>query len=245
MPRRLTVAERHASAAAEKDMLFAAVQDEPVVASFWARVAKADACWLWTGGKAGQYGQLQYRRTRLLAHRFSWCLAQQQSCPTGLVIRHRCDTPACVRPDHLVAGTAAQNVRDSYERSRRPLTTWPLGIERPNSVLTDQVVVNLRRAARAGSSVQSLAKSTNVSYSTAYRAIRGSGWSHISEPPVPARRTGRPHAANFARNNLEIAEQARALRDSGLSLQEVANHLGIPKTAAFHCCRTEQKGVTP
>jgi hypothetical protein len=233
MTRRLTVAE--------EDVLLAAVQDETVVASFWARVSKSETCWLWTGAKAGNYGQLQYRRARLLAHRYSWCLTRQQSCPTGLVIRHRCDTPACVRPDHLVVGTTAQNVRDSYERNRRPPATWPVGNERPNSILTDQAVVNLRRAARAGVSVRSLAKSNDISYSTAYRAIRGLGWTHISEAPVPARRTGRPHPANFVRNNPEIAEQARTLRDSGLNLQEVASRLGISKTAAFHCCRIEQK----
>lgn len=237
MPRLLTIAK--------KDTLLAAIQNEAVVARFWTRVAKGEGCWLWTGARSGQYGQLQHLRSSLLAHRFSWSLSRQQPCPTGLVVRHTCDTPLCVRPDHLVTGTPAQNVRDTYERNRRPQATWPQGSRRPNAVLTDQMVVELRRAARAGRSIRSLAQSINVSYTTAYRAIRGSGWSHISESPVQARRVGHPHQANFVRNNPEVAAQARALRDSGLNLQEVADRLGIPKTAAFRCCRTETKGMTP
>lgn len=224
-----------------KDVLLEATRDEAFVATFWKRVARSEDCWTWTGGKAGPYGQLQYRKQRLLAHRFSWVLFTKQDCPQEQVVRHRCDNPPCVRPDHLELGSVAQNVRDTYERHRRATGNPTLGSGRPNALLTDELVVSLRRQARAGQSIHSLARNFDVAYSTIYRAIRGNGWPHVSEPPVPGRRKGKPHPNHFVRNNPEVVAEARALRDQGFSLQQIADHLGIAKTAAFRCCRTQMK----
>lgn len=38
--------------------------------------------------------------------------------PEGMVIRHTCDNPPCCNPEHLLIGTAADNVCDSIERGR-------------------------------------------------------------------------------------------------------------------------------
>jgi hypothetical protein len=213
-----------------------------VVDRFWARVNKTETCWLWTGGATSEgYGDLMYQRHRHLAHRFAWQLANARAIPVGLVVRHRCDNPPCVRPDHLELGSVAQNVRDAYERRRRTTGNPTLGTGRPNALLTDELVATLRRRARSGQSITSIAKGTGFSYATVYRAIRGSGWPHVSEPPVLGRRREKPHWNHFVRNNPGAVTEARALRDQGLSLQEIADRLGITKTAAFRCCRTHMK----
>lgn len=34
------------------------------------------------------------------------------------VVRHTCDNPQCIRPEHLVSGSATDNARDRQERGR-------------------------------------------------------------------------------------------------------------------------------
>lgn len=37
---------------------------------------------------------------------------------TGKVIRHTCDNPVCINPEHLISGTPAQNMEDRDLRGR-------------------------------------------------------------------------------------------------------------------------------
>lgn len=86
---------------------------------FWAKVSKADGCWLWTGARKNKqgHGSIGIRGRTVCAHRVSWMLANGD-IPEGLCVLHKCDVPACVNPDHLYAGTHRQNMRDAAERNR-------------------------------------------------------------------------------------------------------------------------------
>ena len=35
------------------------------------------------------------------------------------VVRHKCDNPKCINPDHLVPGTILENIKDMDDRGRR------------------------------------------------------------------------------------------------------------------------------
>src|SRR5450755_2483618 len=62
-------------------------------------------CWLWTGTKdTGSYGMISHKCKYQKAHRVSF-LAFKGPIPAGLHVLHRCDTPACINPAHLRAGT--------------------------------------------------------------------------------------------------------------------------------------------
>lgn len=85
---------------------------------FWSRVEKTDDCWLWTGVKVKGYGQVRAPHgRRLLAHRYS-AMLHFGMFDRRLLVLHHCDTPACVRPDHLYLGTPADNMRDRDARGR-------------------------------------------------------------------------------------------------------------------------------
>lgn len=92
-------------------------------ALFWLRVQKTPTCWLWTAGQTsyapngGKYGAFYYPGGTL-AHRYSYLLAHPEGIPTGLNVCHHCDTPLCVRPDHLYAGNQERNMRDAAKRKR-------------------------------------------------------------------------------------------------------------------------------
>lgn len=88
---------------------------------FWIQVGKTDGCWLWLSGKdADGYGGFNadhdgvtYRR----AHRYSYAL-HHGPIPTGMQVCHTCDTPSCVRPDHLFLGSIAENMADKMAKGR-------------------------------------------------------------------------------------------------------------------------------
>lgn len=86
---------------------------------FWAKVNKTDGCWLWTGCIwPGGYGRFSVgRRKRYRAHRIAWVLTHG-SIPDELDALHKCDTPLCVRPDHLFLGTHDDNMKDCASKGR-------------------------------------------------------------------------------------------------------------------------------
>jgi len=77
-----------------------------------------DTRWPWTSTrqKRGGYAMVHWRANRWRAHRVSFVLANGVwPVPFGL---HSCDTPWCVRPHHISAGTAADNTADAIRRRR-------------------------------------------------------------------------------------------------------------------------------
>lgn len=84
---------------------------------FWDKVDTTKDCWEWTASTYIGYGRFNYNGTIMGAHRASYLL-NKGNIPAGLVVRHKCDNPGCVKPDHLELGTRADNNHDRHSRGR-------------------------------------------------------------------------------------------------------------------------------
>ncbi len=84
------------------------------------RVDPATGCHPWTGSLNNQgYGQVRLGGKTVLAHRVAYERAHGP-LPPGMNALHSCDTPACVNPDHLHAGTLRDNSAEMLARGRHP-----------------------------------------------------------------------------------------------------------------------------
>jgi HNH endonuclease len=175
---------------------------------FWQHVQRGDGCWLWTGriGRKG-YGVLDAPmpgRKRWRPHtasRLSWEI-HFGPIPDGMDVLHHCDTPPCVRPDHLFLGTDVDNRRDQVAKGRHA-KRLPRGADGNNAKLTTEQVQHMRAIrAETGRCYASIAAEFGVSDGAAAQAIQGGGgWSELpgAIPRFVSRRRRRWEMATDAR----------------------------------------------
>jgi hypothetical protein len=93
-----------------------------------------------------------------------------------LVVRHKCDTPECVNPDHLTIGSHADNVRDRIERDR---SVYVRGDANGKSKLTEPTVREIKRLLGKETGV-AIAKRYGLSPCTVADIKHGRTWRHVA-----------------------------------------------------------------
>lgn len=153
---------------------------------------RSTECWEWAGPlSTGGYGLFVFRSAThpaafpmqqgnpmvtYFAHRVSFALAGAD--PGESVLLHLCNNPKCVNPNHLVAGTQAQN------NAHRQLSGKSVRGERQGSAkLTDAAVTSIRREYALGAESQrALARRHGVSQATISRVLLRKNWRHVNGP---------------------------------------------------------------
>jgi len=93
---------------------------KPIMERFEAKISPEpmSGCWLWVGAIDGSgYGQMNINGKTVKSHRLSYAHFVAP-IPPGYCVCHKCDTPACVNPDHLYVGTFKDNAVDKVKKGR-------------------------------------------------------------------------------------------------------------------------------
>ena len=156
---------------------------------FWAKVDKngpvhpvlGTKCWIWTGAFGGRrkYGIIWLNGRNIQATHAAFILAEDTLPPDKLACHH-CDTPACVRRDHLFAGTFIENMEDAKGKGRTvsmgagPLHhRFPSHGANPSAKLTAKDIEEIRTS---GLGSRPLARRFNVARTTMQRILSGKTW---------------------------------------------------------------------
>lgn len=147
-------------------------------------------CMLWVGAKAGNgYGVRSVSGRQQYAHRPAWEAANGRPVPAGLVVAHRCDTPACINPQHLFVCTQAENLADMRAKGRGNVglrhgsRTKPERVARGERVgsakLTADLVRRIRSDRISGGSLSAIATRYGIAFQTVSKIVNRKSWRHI------------------------------------------------------------------
>lgn len=175
-------------------------------------------CWEWDGKRNdNNYGLFSAKRfgyENARAHRAMYeCFVEP--IPDDLQLRHKCDNPPCVNPDHLIPGTAADNSRDMVERGRN----WRK--KRGGTCANGHDVTKpgaLRKVTKAGKS-ETVCVECN-------RARQGRYQERLRQAR-PRRQSGKPSRLTAAQ-----VTEIRAKRVAGVKLKALAAEYGISQSYA-------------
>lgn len=140
---------------------------------FLTKIDKQENHWIWIGAFYGSgYGVIRDENQELDgAHRVSFRLFKGPIPKDKHVLHVRsCSVKACVRPDHLYAGTRSENIQDALAvGAMNP----PVGMRSGRRVLTEEQVLAIRKDPRFP---REIAKELGVGKNTVYYAKTGRTW---------------------------------------------------------------------
>jgi hypothetical protein len=124
-------------------------------------------CLIWMGAKNSLgYGVVERGGINLYVHRLVVGAAP------GDVVRHACDNPPCINPEHLQIGTQADNIADAVRRGR-----IARGNQLPQAKLSPEIAEAIRSEYAAGGVSQArLGKKYGVHQVRISQIVRGKSW---------------------------------------------------------------------
>ncbi len=132
-------------------------------------------CWLWERAMFRDgYGKVDYEGKQARATRASY-MHFVGPIPDGHFVLHKCDTPLCVRPDHLFTGTQKQNIADMFAKGRQHDRR---GEKQGQSKLTEAQVREIK-SLKGKVGPTELGRRYGVNHSAICAIYAGKTWSHV------------------------------------------------------------------
>lgn len=142
-------------------------------------------CWNWSGKvkkSHGRYGQMliylnhaRPQKRTFAAHRVSYAYHNGVD-PAGHLVRHTCDNPICINPDHLVLGSHIENMGDMVSRGRSTA-----GEKNPACRISESIVLDIVEQIKSGKSNTEIALTLPVSHAQVSMIRSGKSWRHVTE----------------------------------------------------------------
>lgn len=107
-------------------------------------------CWEWQRAcLPNGYGQISIGNQRqAYAHRVSYFVFNGP-ISEGLLVRHKCDNPCCVNPEHLEVGTQKDNMQDCKKRGRLSAPPVARGKDNNKTKLTEEQVAFIVKSTKS------------------------------------------------------------------------------------------------
>ena len=142
------------------------------------RICPESECWIWEASTVGNgYGQIRVHGRLVLAHRLSFELHKEpipeNDSYHGMCVLHKCDTPRCVNPDHLLLGTHEDNVDDMMQKGRHKVV---MGSAHVNAKLTEEQALEIFHAE---GDQKEIAARYGVTQAAVSLIKRKKNWKHI------------------------------------------------------------------
>lgn len=206
-------------------------------------------CWLWRASATpAGYGTITWNRRSFYAHRASFEAVNGKGSGAGLVIRHRCDTPSCVNPDHLLSGSHSENAMDSVSRGR---ARRAIGHDAPTASLSEVEVRAIRAVAALGWPIARVKRRLRLpqKWETISKAATGKNWKHlagaVSEVRAAARVAPFPKAALIGRLKLTSAAASTItrMRAEGATISAISAAAGVSRSSVYKVIRNGERYV--
>lgn len=195
---------------------------------FWSKVDKSPGqgpngeCWEWQAGQKNDegYGGFYIRQINntMNSHKVAFLIAHNfglDDIPKDIVVRHRCNNPKCVRPEHLVMGTHKDNSQDMVRGG-----TSLAGTKNPRAKLDWDKVKTIREMWATGQyGTTQLAAQFGVTQAVIWHVVENRTW--VVEDYQPIRVSKRDKFSN------EVVEEIRRKRQEGVPLAALVQEYGI------------------
>lgn len=142
---------------------------------FYERIEKTESCWIWKGSKIKSgYGIISFGGKPISAHRLSWKIHHEE-IGSDMIVRHLCNNPICVNPEHLAIGTHQDNSDDRVKAGNSGK-----GSQNCNSSLNEEDIKKIKNLLVLGISGAEIGRRFNVSRTTINNIKKQRTWRHVN-----------------------------------------------------------------
>jgi hypothetical protein len=198
------------------------------------RYEVAGDCWVWSGKKNWcGYGVAMRNGKEIRVHRL--VLSAKTPIPfAGAVARHTCDNPSCIRPDHLLWGTHADNAADCVSRGRNYKFTPKLGVENRRARFSKEQIIEIwRLSCEQGLSQAAIGKRFGVRQTAILSILKKYTWAHVTDllpgAPIPAQGGWKQKGSNHHQTKLDETrvKQILVMLAEKRSRKDIARKFGV------------------